>query len=95
MEDMKHDTIRTVDDLIDAFGGNSILAEWLGIGDTAVSNWRDRKSIPSGWHLRLYLEAEARGLSIDPRLFGMDDWPLTRKSGRGGFKPAVARPVVA
>lgn len=95
MDDMKRETLKTVDELIDAFGGNSVLADWLGIGDTAVSNWRDRKSIPSGWHLRLYLEAESRGLSIDPKLFGLEAWPLTRRPNRGGFRSTPPRAVVA
>lgn len=75
---MKRNVLQTVDEVIDAFGGNSVLASWLGIGDSAVSNWRDRQSIPPGWHLRLYLEAQSRGIEINPKLFGMDDWPPQR-----------------
>lgn len=93
MDDMKRETLKTVDEVIDAFGGNTVLAEWLGIGDTAVSNWRERKSIPSGWHLRLYLEAEARGWFIDPKLFGLEEWAIRRRPSRAGFKPATGSAV--
>ena len=71
--------LRTVDQLVDAFGGhrrqadnNKTVARWLGINTSAVCNWRERKSIPSGWHMRLYLEAEKRGMEVDPKLFGVD-----------------------
>ena len=80
---MKRDTLRTVDDVIDAFGGNTVVAEWLGIGAGEVCNWRERRSIPPGWHLRFYLEAQSLGYRTDPRLFGTDMWPpLSSVTGR-------------
>ena len=71
--------LRTVDQIIDAFGGarrsadnNKLIAAWLGLNTSAVCNWRERENIPSGWHLRFYLEAEKRGMEIDPSVFGID-----------------------
>lgn len=71
--------LQTVDHVIDAFGGtkktadnNKTVAAWLGLNTSAVCNWRERQSIPRGWHLRFYLEAESRGMEIDPRVFGLE-----------------------
>jgi hypothetical protein len=78
--------LQTVDDVIDALGGhktpaanNKAVARWLGLNTSAVCNWRDRKSIPSGWHLRFYLEAAKRGLEIGPVVFGIEDGPLPKQ----------------
>ena len=72
--------LQTVDQILDAFGGakrpadnNKAIATWLGLNTSAVCNWRERKNIPSGWHMRFYLEAEKRGMKIDPRVFGVED----------------------
>jgi hypothetical protein len=64
--------IHTVDQLIVAFGGPTGLADWAGLGSTAIANWASRSFIPPGWHLRLYVEACRRGLSLDlEALFGL------------------------
>ena len=72
--------LQTVDQILDAFGGakrpadnNKAIASWLGLNTSAVCNWRERDNIPSGWHMRFYLEAEKRGMRIDPRVFGIID----------------------
>ena len=74
---MKH-ILNTVDDVIDALGGhktaaanNKAVARWLGLNTSAVCNWRERRNIPSGWHLRFYLEAKERGMEIGPAVFGL------------------------
>lgn len=64
--------ISSIDDLVTAFGGPTELGEWLGVGASAVSNWQARGNIPTGWHLRLYLEAQRRGMPIDLTVFGFD-----------------------
>ena len=73
---MKH--LQTVDDVINAFGGhktaaanNKAVARWLGLNTSAVCNWRERRNIPSGWHLRFYLEAKERGMEIGATVFGL------------------------
>lgn len=72
--------LQTVDQVIDAFGGaktaatnNKVVASWLGLNTSAVCNWRERKNIPSGWHLRFYLEAERRGMEVAKRVFGIEE----------------------
>lgn len=72
--------LRTVDQILDAVGGakrpaenNKAIASWLGLNVSAVCNWRERNNIPSGWHMRFYLEAGKRGFEIDPRVFGVEE----------------------
>ena len=95
--------LQTVDQILDAFGGakrpadnNKAIATWLGLNTSAVCNWRERDNIPSGWHMRFYLEAEKRGMSIDPRVFGVDEDmspPPTKKkrSAHGGRRAAESQ----
>lgn len=70
----KRDQIKTVADLVSAFGGNKPMADWADVGETAVCNWKDANEIPRGYHLRLWLEAERRGLQLDPHLFGVSEY---------------------
>lgn len=73
---MTKTTIRTVKQLVDAFGGRSKFAEFLKVVPTAVSNMVSDQHIPRGYHLEIYLEAEKRGLEIDKReVFGMGKPP--------------------
>lgn len=72
---MKHHPVSTVDDLVNAFGGTSKFAAWCDVGPSTVSNWKAFGSIPSGYHLRIYLEARTRGLDLSPKLFGFREWP--------------------
>ena len=90
--------LQTVDQILDAFGGakrpadnNKAIASWLGLNTSAVCNWRERDNIPSGWHMRFYLEAEKRGMRIDPRVFGIIDEtdaapPAKKKRSAQGVK---------
>jgi hypothetical protein len=64
--------ITSIDELVTAFGGPTALGDWLGVGASAVSNWQARGNIPTGWHLRLYLECERRKLPVDLAVFGFD-----------------------
>lgn len=66
-------TINTIDDLIEAFGGASELGRQLGITQEAISMWRMRGEIPTGWHLRLLIDARSRGWEIAPDVFGYRD----------------------
>lgn len=65
--------IETVAQLVAAFGGTSALAGWADVVPSTVSNWKEQGYIPPGWHLRLYLECEQRGLRVSPDLFGLKD----------------------
>lgn len=71
---MKQDAqkrIETVSQLVKAFGGTVALAKWAGVTPSVVSNWKERGHIPTGWHLRLYLECKQRKLNVSPALFGL------------------------
>lgn len=71
--------IRSIDQLVDFFGGNSALAAWLGIDPTAVAQWKLRGQIGSGWHLILLSEVRRRGSDVHiPSVFG-----LTEDQSRG------------
>lgn len=61
--------LTSIADVVKAFGGTSGMAEWAGIGASAVSNWIDRDQIPPGWHFRMYRDAQSRGYEIDPAVF--------------------------
>jgi len=63
--------INSITGLVKAFGGNRELADWAGIGMSAISNWIDRDHIPPGWHYRLHVEAASRGFEIEPHVFGL------------------------
>jgi hypothetical protein len=86
--------LQSVDQVINAFGGaktaaanNKAVAAWLGLNTSAVCNWRERNSIPSGWHLRFYLEANKRGMEIEPCVFGLEcELPSTAKKKRRGAR---------
>lgn len=65
--------IRTVRELVDAFGGTGETAKFLGIVPSNVSNWLADDDIPRGHHLPLWLEAQRRGFRVSKRVFGLDD----------------------
>ena len=72
--------IRSIDELVDFFGGDTELAELLGLSQSAVAYWKIRQQIGSGWHLRLFAEIRRRGATVDPAVFG-----LTEDEARGLF----------
>lgn len=61
--------VGTIQDVVEAFGGTRSLANWTGMGESAISNWIARGEIPPGWHYRLHMEAISRGFEIDPCVF--------------------------
>ena len=66
----KNRKLRTVPEVVTAFGGPKATAEWAGVGVSAVSNWTTRSFIPPGWHYRMARHFEAKGCEIDPVVFG-------------------------
>jgi hypothetical protein len=68
---MRYD-IESIADLIAALGGPSSIGDWLGITQEAVSNWKARDCIPPGWHLKLLVALNRRGLTVNPNLFDID-----------------------
>jgi len=76
------DTITTIDDLVTALGGDTALADWLGISQPAVANWKVRGSIPPGWHLRILARLRREGRTIDPSVFGLTNSEFVELFGR-------------
>lgn len=69
--------INSIPELVEEFGGDTKLAERLGITQGAVSNWKARNCIAHGWHMRLFADIRGRGKTVSPDVFGMseDDAP--------------------
>jgi hypothetical protein len=64
--------IDSIDKLVDAFDGPTNLGKILGCTSQNISLWSLRKEIPTGWHYRLHLLAESRGLPYNRhKLFGI------------------------
>lgn len=78
----------TIQDVITALGGPSELAVMLDVTQQAVSMWKVRGEIPSGWHYRLHIEALRRGCHIDPSVFGVNDPFANQATGRESFVAA-------
>lgn len=84
--------VRDMSQLVRILGGNAIVAEWLDVTPSAVSNWIAEGFVARGHHLQVYLELERRGLRADPALFGMDQITRPRipdKRPRRGQECAV------
>lgn len=65
--------IKSIPELVDFFGGDTVLADLLDISQSAVAHWKLRKQIAAGWHLRLLAEISRRGATVDPEVFGLSD----------------------
>jgi hypothetical protein len=63
--------IETIEQLVEFFGGDTAVADWLGISQPAVAQWKSRGQIGAGWHLRLYAEIRRRGATVEPSVFGL------------------------
>lgn len=90
---MKH--VRSIDDLVEFFGGDTALADLLGLDQSAIAQWKRRGNIGSGWHLRLLAELTRRGATADPDVFGLtadEAQPLFErlKASEDGFLASVA-----
>jgi len=61
--------LKSVGDVVRAWGGTAAMADWAGVGQPAISNWIAKNYIPPGWHYRIYREAVARGYDIEEAVF--------------------------
>jgi hypothetical protein len=61
----------TVDEVIHAFGGVKAMCSVFGGVPSRFSNYKAAGRFPDSMHMRVYVEAEARGLTIAPELIGM------------------------
>lgn len=62
--------LRSVDDIVDALGGTTAVAELVGAGLSAISNWKFRGSIPPEHFLTITEALDERNLSAAPAIFG-------------------------
>ncbi len=89
----KNVAVSTIDDLVAAFGGPSKLAKMLHVSQSAISLWKIRETVPPGWHIRLLIEADRRGIVISPALFKIegDDAKAFSRLIRRGLAVSGAR----
>lgn len=80
--------INSIDELVEAFGGDTALANELDVSQPAVANWKARGHISSGWHLRLFAEVHRRGKTVAPHVFGLTEEELEPFIGSGRSKSA-------
>ena len=59
----------TASDLIDALGGNRVVADLIGVGSSAVSNWRKHDKLPPRLYLQFAAIGRERGVDVPERLF--------------------------
>lgn len=61
-------TLKSVDEVIDALGGPSEMAELVGVGASAVVNWRGRGIAPDKF-LLVTKALKSRGFEASPSVF--------------------------
>lgn len=64
--------INTFADLERHYGGQKGLREKFNLSQPGVSHWRTR-GLPTGYHLRIYLELRREAKTINPDLFELPD----------------------
>lgn len=62
--------LRTVNEVISELGGPTAVAAKIGLGKTAVGNWKMRGSIPAEHFLSISILLSERRLKADPVVFG-------------------------
>jgi hypothetical protein len=75
----------TVSETIDAFGGVSAMCAIFGGVPGRFYNYKAAGRFPDYMHMRVYVEAKARGLNIAPELIGM-----ARPSAQGALRLQTA-----
>ncbi len=63
--------LNTVEEVIDAFGGMKAMCAIFGGGLSRFSNYKAAGCFPASMHMKIYVEACDRGLTIAPELIGM------------------------
>jgi hypothetical protein len=65
--------LKSVDAVIAALGGPTKTAGVVGVGASAIVNWRTRKEIPSDHFFVICAALEAVGERADPAVFGFNE----------------------
>jgi len=86
-----HD-ITSYDNLERFYGGPRGMQAKFGLSQPGIACWKIR-GIPTGYHLRIFLELQMSGLSIDPDLFEADTTLATFMDACGGRAPAASKPA--
>lgn len=63
--------IKTVEGIIEALGGNTVVARALGEMPNTVGNWKTRERISSRHYVNVESMLNAIGMTAPPILFGM------------------------
>lgn len=68
--ELSGEMLKSVDEIVEAVGGNAAAASLAGVGTPAVSNWKARGQIPAEQYF-VFLEAlKPVGKDLDPAVFG-------------------------
>jgi hypothetical protein len=65
--------LKTVDEVVTELGGTGAMATLARVGDSAVSNWKARGSIPSDQYMVISEALRAIGKAADPSVFSFAD----------------------
>ena len=60
---------KTVTEFVDALGGNAETATTFAVLPSAVCNWKASGAFPDRLHLRVFREAESRGIKLGDNFF--------------------------
>ncbi|KWT64851.1 hypothetical protein APY04_3091 [Hyphomicrobium sulfonivorans] len=63
--------VKTVSEVVGAFGGVDALCAWSGESTEAIKRWQRWDFIPHAWHWRIEQELRSRGYALSPRVFEM------------------------
>ena len=64
-----------IDTIIEALGGGAQVQTLLGVGPSAVSNYRLRGDFPEYARIKIWQALKARGISVDPETLQQDESP--------------------
>lgn len=74
--------------IISKFGGQSALADTLGIRQSTVQYWAKTGIVPAKWHTQIASEAVDRGIFVSPSEFS----PLSAEAAREVATPQAQWP---
>ena len=71
----------SIDAIIEALGGPTQVQALLGVGPSAVSNYRARGQFPEYARVRVWQALKARGIMVDPETLAFDPLDHAQKGG--------------